>query len=126
MVKKLRNFFSENEYEDNDENDAHEIVNHSSSYSMTMHHLKMTKRERNPNFRHFRSFVLVSTFYKFKTVPSGIKRISEIALFDSPISFRYVYLRCKVSNRRFPVKRFSDLRDDPLETALDNFPCDRL
>jgi hypothetical protein len=27
MVKKLRNLFFENEYEDDDENDAHEIVN---------------------------------------------------------------------------------------------------
>jgi len=37
-----------------------------------------------------------------------------------------VYLRYKVCNRRLPVKHFSDSLDGDLETALGNFPCDRL
>jgi len=36
-------------------------------------------RERNHNFRHFSSFIVESTFYRFKTVLSGVKCIFEIA-----------------------------------------------
>jgi hypothetical protein len=46
--------------------------------------------------------------------------------FDSPISFRYVYLRCKVCSQRFPVNHFCDTLDEDFETALGNFPCGRL
>ena len=41
--------------------------------------------QRDHNFRHFRSFfnfssfVVISTFYRFKTLPSGVKCISEIS-----------------------------------------------
>jgi hypothetical protein len=39
-------------------------------------------RERNHNFRHFRSFGVIKTFNRFKTVPSGVKYFFEIGSND--------------------------------------------
>jgi hypothetical protein len=36
-------------------------------------------RERNHNFRHFRSFLILAHLFWFKTVPSGVKYFFEIA-----------------------------------------------
>ena len=45
-------------------------------------------RERNHNFRHFSSFVVVNTLYRFKTVPSNVKCFFEMA--SNVISHKYV------------------------------------
>jgi hypothetical protein len=45
--------------------------------------------------------------------------------FDTPISFRYVYLRRKACSQGFTVKRFFDSLDNYFEAALGNFTCDR-